>query len=506
MHHRSSAPDPEIVVIDDDDDEDTHHDAKQKTSGTAAHGAGRKWKIKRPPAAAPRTPRACPTSSSSSGSGSSTSSSSSSSFTPPSTASTPAPTAPKEIPGYYYDPRLNRYFKKDPFRPQPAHTLPAAAVPSTATAPKTQQPALRYSLGKLLHAQQSGLITSSAFRRRETQALASRWRERETEREGPAFVPTDVDDIALHKDGLLLMGHKGGAVTLDACCMKRDQEDLCMAFYSSRLRHVYASPISSLRWAPGSAGQSALFAVGLFGGYNLPGSVDIRGVDFQSRTGINLNKGSLWCAEWKPQASHVALGVTQGAMLFDITTSRVTTMWTKKSDVFAQGFDSTGNTLFNGSRDGMVRGVDLRANPREARDGSHHPIIMQKSPVCCVKILHDDNYLVVSSFNGKIQRWDRRLVRPVVAYGEHVNQYTHLSFTLAQDYSLLIAGGQDKLLRIWDLRSGQLLQQLRPFTQHIIKNVAFGDDWKLARGDVVGRTFLPALILPSLDWFSFPGG
>jgi hypothetical protein len=31
--------------------------------------------------------------------------------------------------------------------------------------------------------------------------------------------------------------------------------------------------------------------VGLFGGYNLPGSVDIRGVDFQSRTGINLNKG-----------------------------------------------------------------------------------------------------------------------------------------------------------------------------------------------------------------------
>jgi hypothetical protein len=160
--------------------------------------------------------------------------------------------------------------------------------------------------------------------------------------------------------------------------MKRDQEDLCMAFYSSRLRHVYASPISSLRWAPGSAGQSALFAythpdhhvlgaptsaiflallippswnrVGLFGGYNLPGSVDIRGVDFQSRTGINLNKGryvgrylslslslgmhlvlkvpvhdrrSLWCAEWKPQASHVALGVTQGAMLFDVTTSRV---------------------------------------------------------------------------------------------------------------------------------------------------------------------------------------
>jgi hypothetical protein len=35
------------------------------------------------------------------------------------------------------------------------------------------------------------------------------------------------------------------------------------------------------------------------------------------------DRRSLWCAEWKPQASHVALGVTQGAMLFDITTSRV---------------------------------------------------------------------------------------------------------------------------------------------------------------------------------------
>jgi hypothetical protein len=37
---------------------------------------------------------------------------------------------------------------------------------------------------------------------------------------------------------------------------------------------------------------------------------------------------------------------------------------------------------------------------------------------------------------------------------------------------LLPTGGQDKLLRIWDLRSGQLLQQLRPFTQHVIKNGA----------------------------------
>jgi hypothetical protein len=49
--------------------------------------------------------------------------------------------------------------------------------------------------------------------RRQTQALASHWRERETEREGPAFVPTDVDDIALNEDGLFLVGHKGGSVT-----------------------------------------------------------------------------------------------------------------------------------------------------------------------------------------------------------------------------------------------------------------------------------------------------
>jgi hypothetical protein len=33
-----------------------------------------------------------------------------------------------------------------------------------------------------------------------------------------------------------------------------------MGFYSSRLRQVYASPVSSLRWAPASAGQPSLFA------------------------------------------------------------------------------------------------------------------------------------------------------------------------------------------------------------------------------------------------------
>jgi hypothetical protein len=33
--------------------------------------------------------------------------------------------------------------------------------------------------------------------------------------------------------------------------------------------------------------------------------------------------GSVWCAEWKPQATHISLGVSQGALLFDISTSNV---------------------------------------------------------------------------------------------------------------------------------------------------------------------------------------
>jgi len=437
-----------------------------------------------------------------------------------STTSGPTPTATsgsvKEIPGYYYDPRLNRYFKKDPLRPQPAHTLPLCSpTPATPAPPARRRPGVPRAQDTFLYGRERGLLSPAAFRRHSIQRLASHWQPLRYERPATntSHDPLDsmcVKEIALNQEhSLLLLELEGGLCTLEACGLKCNKEergggDLSMMFFNSRLWHRLSSPISSLSWAPASSGgQPPLFVIGTLGGHSRPGSADVYDIRFTRQASLTLTKGSLWCTEWKPQCTHVALGISQGALLFDITTSKFTRMLTGKSDVLAQCFEPTGNILFNASRDGKVRGVDLRADPKEARDGSHHPILYDSSPVCCVRSLSDGNYLMTSSFGGKLQRWDRRLTRPVMSFKEHSNQFSLLSFTVVGDYSLVLAGGDDKLLRVWDLKSGHLLQQIQPSTQHIIKSVAFGDNWKLARDGVVGQGFLPAIILPSLDCFSF---
>ncbi len=65
--------------------------------------------------------------------------------------------------GYYYDPRLNRYFKIDPFRPRPV-----AALPPTPVATDTPSPAAtkrHHTIASLIARRESALLSVVDFRR-----------------------------------------------------------------------------------------------------------------------------------------------------------------------------------------------------------------------------------------------------------------------------------------------------------------------------------------------------
>jgi len=190
-----------------------------------------------------------------------------------------------------------------------------------------------------------------------------------------------------------------------------------------------------------------------------------------------LNKGSLWTNEWSNDELFTTCGISNGALVINIESkSRIQHIWTGKSDVFAQQISSKGDILFNGSRDGLLRSFDLRADPKLALNGSHFDILKHKSSISCLKLMNDEIYILSSSM-GEISKWDRRMCKVVTKYEGHVNEYlTQLKFAVDNSERYIVAGGQDKYLRIWSQSEGKLLHQLGPFDNHIY-NVALSDNW-----------------------------
>lgn len=131
-------------------------------------------------------------------------------------------------------------------------------------------------------------------------------------------------------------------------------------------------------------------------------------VQFYDFNGVNQNhfqlrKGSLWTLEWSSTFEMMSLGVSNGCLLVDTTTNKSKFLFTNNSDVFAQQFNSQNNLLFNGSRDGKIRTVDLRASPQTTSfEGSHCPILKHQSSICALKLLKDENYLISSSYDGVV--------------------------------------------------------------------------------------------------------
>lgn len=122
--------------------------------------------------------------------------------------------------------------------------------------------------------------------------------------------------------------------------------------------------------------------------------------------------------------------------------------------------------MFNGSRDGKVRTVDLRADSsKEYHDGSNFPILKHQSSISDLQLLSDENYILVSSMDGVICRWDRRILKPVLTYYGHKNDISLISMVVDKNQQFVISGAIDKTVRLWNLSSGILLQQLGPFNQ-----------------------------------------
>eukprot|EP00249_Psilotum_nudum_P016171 c25694_g1_i1 orf=406-1983(-) len=210
------------------------------------------------------------------------------------------------------------------------------------------------------------------------------------------------------------------------------------------------------------------------------------------------------------------LGTSRGVAFVDLERPSMRWICRTRSDVLSQQCDSAGNVILCGFRNGNISTFDVRVaaskrsctticldsfmssmTPKKLQSHNHvgkFPIsvsnfgycqserrmgkttddeigsylkpIKMRSAICSMVLLHsDETYLLASAMNGDIHLWDRRLTgkEPLQSYEGNSNTHSMLQIGVDPTETLLTSGGEDCTLRIWNVKSGQLLYAIDGF-------------------------------------------
>ncbi|CAN1225703.1 DDB1- and CUL4-associated factor 4 [Linum grandiflorum] len=198
---------------------------------------------------------------------------------------------------------------------------------------------------------------------------------------------------------------------------------------------------------------------------------------------------TIWTADCNSNASQAVIGTSKGAYAVRLETGTLSLLHRSKSDVFSQQLDKQGNVVLCGLRNGEILTVDARVKQgiHSARRVAHrvcHPrklagdsrnwslffqvngnidpssTVRMPSSVCSLVSLQlYDQYFFASSMDGAIKLYDHRMTKrgAVQVYEGHVNSHTRLQLRADPSERFLVAGGEDCHLRLWSIKSGELL-------------------------------------------------
>lgn len=261
--------------------------------------------------------------------------------------------------------------------------------------------------------------------------------------------------------------------------------------------------ISQLRWSPSgdmlaiAGGEGVAVYRGGFGGaadFHLRGpSAPVKDIAFHPageliascsadtsiklwKTGLDTiaesatlagHPGSVEALAWHPSGSSLASGGADGSIrLWDAASGGLITLLAAHTDeVTTLAFDPSGRWLFSGSRDKSIRRWDLRANQASDIVGAHDDWVREIA-------LSPAGILASASRDRSIRLWDlasplpmdnesgiRR--QPERSWQAHAGGADALAFS--SDGALLVSGGRDSCLRIWEAATGR---ELAALTEH----------------------------------------
>ncbi|KAM7163430.1 DDB1- and CUL4-associated factor 4 isoform 2-T4 [Macrochelys suwanniensis] len=405
-----------------------------------------------------------------------------------------------ELPGFYYDPEKNRYFRLLPghnnYNPLTKESLQYKEMEckrlklleeEEKQKKKTSRAGLNSSL--VLHKRQLGLLSSSNYCRLVHELKVNCMQRRKVEIRSPDSSVTGtnnfkliVADTACERiftvNDVEHGGCKYGIINLSGL----GKDTLMVEMYDNL--YFTNRKVNSVCWAS-LTHQDSHVLLCLMGIAETPGCASLLPASLFSNSNPGDQPGMLcsfkistaWSCAWclNPQADNCfSTGLMRRVLVTNAMTGHRQTFGTS-SDVLAQQFATQTPVLYNGCRSGEVFSIDIRQRSR--RGHSWKAVrLFHDSAVTSVRLLQAEYYLMAADMAGKIKLWDLRAVKCVKQYEGHHNEYATLPLQINEEEGLVTAVGQDCYTRIWSLQDAHLLRTIpspHPSSRDSIPSVVF---------------------------------
>ncbi|XP_074657920.1 DDB1- and CUL4-associated factor 4-like protein 1 [Tubulanus polymorphus] len=244
----------------------------------------------------------------------------------------------------------------------------------------------------------------------------------------------------------------------------------------SKVTHICWAPLSVDDRSNSAVLYTTMCILGRFPSLALFRRLDSSTVQEYRSTEFNLGKNAAWTCAWNSYNQQFSIGSEKKAILIDVETRRLWELNTRDGDVLTQIFSNQEKSLlYSGTRKGLVCCHDLRSSSTY-----YVSALVHESSVCCIQLLKDENYIICSTFSGRIQCWDLRMRKVVQEFPGHVNEYSRIPFHIDSTETVLCAAGQDCYTRIWSLKDSTLLHTIPPpfpASRDIIPAIRFSTEW-----------------------------
>ncbi|XP_028997060.1 WD repeat domain 21 isoform X2 [Betta splendens] len=443
-----------------------------------------------------------------------------------SSASTSAKTSDSapELPGFYFDPEKNRYFRllpghnncnpltKEELQRKERETQRNKMLEEDEK-PKKKAPRTGLNTSLLLQKRNLGLLPVNSYCRlvHEVKVSGMRRHKLEIQSTDNSNPSTDnfrliVGDSACERvftvNDVSHGGCKYGIMNFSSSSQGSLSVEMCDNLYFTNRK------VNSICWASVNHPDSHVLLC-LVGMADTPGCVSLLPGSLFSNFNpdqpgmlCSFKISSAWSCAWclNPQFDKTfSTGLSRRVILKHAETGRTQT-YSVGSDVLAQQFAVRVPVLFNGCRSGEIFSIDLRQRGR--RDQSWKAMrFHQESAITSVRVLQDENYLLAADMLGQIKLWDVRVTKPVQEYKGHNNEHAYLPIHVNEQEGLLLAVGQDCYTRLWSLKDGHLLRTIpspHPAANDSIPSIVFSSNLGGCKG-------LPGLLMAvKHDLYYFP--
>ncbi|XP_075470365.1 DDB1- and CUL4-associated factor 4 isoform X1 [Ascaphus truei] len=438
-------------------------------------------------------------------------------------ASHPAAAVP-ELPGFYYDPEKNRYFRllpghnncnpltKERIQHKEMESRRLRLLEEEKQGRKPTRTGLHNTL--LLQKRQLGLVPSVTYCRRVHELRVSCM-----QRKKVAIQNQEPAGAEMHNFNLILADSaceriftvndvengysKYGVIYLNGLWKDRPTVGMYDQLHSTNCK------VKAACWAS-LTGPDSHVLVCFMGMAETPGCVSLLPASLFGNTNPGEQPGMLcslrisnaWSCAWcsNPGLKNSFATGLRRQVLVTNTVTGVRETFKTNSDILAQQFATQTLLLYNGCRSGEVFSIDLRVPATTVNTWKKGVGFYHNSAVTSLRLLQDENYLMVTDMAGEIKLWDMRTVKCVKRYEGNHNQYAHLPLHVNEEEGLLLAVGQDCYTRIWSLQDSRLLRTIpspHPTAKDSIPSVIFSSR-------LGGKQGIPGLLMAvKQDLFHF---